>query len=122
MKDLSPYELEEELIRLKNELGSTRERMNKRASDHLSALTKYKKRYAEVFMQCALGEVKKSMRECDMIAQKETAEDEALSKATEQLILNERKAADILIEECEITRSLYAHAFKEMEQYHKKGE
>ena len=62
------------------------------------------------------------MKECEMLAQQATAGLEAMYKATEQLVLNERKAVDTLLAEVDITRSLYSKAYREQDQYHYKGE
>ncbi len=116
MKDLTPQQIEFELRRLKNELGKSRERMNTRADDYLKATREYKSKFAKAFMTAKLNGTG-TAKECEMIAQQETAGEEAMYKATEQLILNERKAVDTLLMECDITRSLYSKAAREEEQY-----
>ena len=117
MKELSPQQIEHELRRLKDKLGKSRERMNQRADDYLSATKEFKSKFAKAFMLAKIGN--KTVKECEMIAQQETAGEEAMYKATEQLVLNERKAVDTLLMECDITRSLYSKAHKEQDQYHK---
>lgn len=120
-KDLTPQQIERELIRLKSKLGQAREKLNQRAEDYLKAAREYKAEYAKAFL-IAKMDGGKSVRECEMEAQKVTAHQEAMYKATEQLVLNERKAVDTLLAEVDITRSLYSKAYREQDQYHYKGE
>jgi ribosomal protein L29 len=117
MQDLSPLQIEHELRRLKSQLGQVRERLNSRAADYEKAAREYKRDYARAYMTARLDKPKyPSVEDCKMFAQSETSGEEALYKATEQLVLNERKAVDTLLMECDITRSLYSKAFKELEQ------
>ncbi|KRQ86036.1 hypothetical protein ABG79_02168 [Caloramator mitchellensis] len=115
MKDLTPQELEQELLRVKDELSKARERMNQRAEEYRQATREYKAEYAKAFLEAKLE--KSTVKECEIYAMMKTAGLEARYKAAEQLVLNERKAVDVLIEECEILRSLYSKAYKEQEQY-----
>src|SRR5690554_208233 len=120
-KDLTPYQIERELIRLKNALGKAREKLNQRAEDYLKATREYKKEFAKTFVAAKI-QGNKTVKECEMLAQQATAGLEAMYKATEQLVLNERKAVDTLLAEVDITRSLYSKAYREQDQYHHKGE
>ena len=115
--DLSPRELEQELLRLKNELGQAREKLNYVTKKYLEATKAYKKKYAQFFIKAKLDDNYKTVKEAEIFAQKETAEEEAMYKATEQMVLNERKAVDVLLAQVEITRSLYARAHEEQKQY-----
>lgn len=117
MRDLTPLEIEHELRRLKNELGQARERLNSRAADYEKAAREYKHDYAKAFMTARLDKAKyPSVEDCKMFAQSETSTKEALYRAAEQLVLNERKSADLLICEVDICRSLYSKAYKELER------
>jgi phage-related tail protein len=120
-KDLTPYQIERELLRLKNALGKAREKLNQRAEDYLKATREYKKEFAKTFVAAKI-QGNKTVKECEMLAQQATAGLEAMYKATEQLVLNERKAVDTLLAEVDITRSLYSKAYREQDQYHHKGE
>mgnify|MGYP001419020832 FL=1 len=120
-KDLTPYQIERELLRLKNALGKAREMLNQRAEDYLNATREYKKEFAKTFVAAKI-QGNKTVKECEMLAQQATAGLEAMYKATEQLVLNERKAVDTLLAEVDITRSLYSKAYREQDQYHHKGE
>jgi 4-hydroxy-L-threonine phosphate dehydrogenase PdxA len=120
-KDLTPYQIERELLRLKNALGKAREMLNQRAEDYLKATREYKKEFAKTFVAAKI-QGNKTVKECEMLAQQATAGLEAMYKATEQLVLNERKAVDTLLAEVDITRSLYSKAYREQDQYHHKGE
>ena len=120
-KDLTPYQIERELLRLKNALGKAREKLNQRAEDYLNATKEYKKEFAKTFVAAKI-QGNKTVKECEMLAQQATAGLEAMYKATEQLVLNERKAVDTLLAEVDITRSLYSKAYREQDQYHHKGE
>lgn len=120
-KDLTPYQIERELLRLKNALGKAREKLNQRAEDYLNATREYKKEFAKTFVAAKI-QGNKTVKECEMLAQQATAGLEAMYKATEQLVLNERKAVDTLLAEVDITRSLYSKAYREQDQYHHKGE
>ena len=120
-KDLTPYQIERELLRLKNALGKAREMLNQRAEDYLEATRDYKKEFAKTFVAAKI-QGNKTVKECEMLAQQATAGLEAMYKATEQLVLNERKAVDTLLAEVDITRSLYSKAYREQDQYHHKGE
>jgi len=120
-KDLTPYQIERELLRLKNALGKAREMLNQRAEDYLEATREYKKEFAKTFVAAKI-QGNKTVKECEMLAQQATAGLEAMYKATEQLVLNERKAVDTLLAEVDITRSLYSKAYREQDQYHHKGE
>lgn len=117
MRDLTPYELEQELLALRSELGQARERLNSRAMDYEKAAREFKKAYAVAYMTARLDKAKyPSVKDCEMFAQSETSGLEALYKATEQLVLNERKAFDGLIAECDIVRSLFSKSHKELER------
>jgi hypothetical protein len=120
-KDLTPYQIERELLRLKNALGKAREKLNQRAEDYLKATREFKAEFAKVFVAAKI-DGGRTIRECEMLAQQATAGQEAMYKATEQLVLNERKAVDTLLAEVDITRSLYSKAYREQDQYHHKGE
>jgi len=120
-KDLTPQQIERELLRLKNALGKAREKLNQRAEDYLKATREYKKEFAKTFVAAKI-QGNKTVKECEMLAQQATAGLEAMYKATEQLVLNERKAVDTLLAEVDITRSLYSKAYREQDQYHHKGE
>jgi 4-hydroxy-L-threonine phosphate dehydrogenase PdxA len=120
-KDLTPQQIERELRRLKSELGKAREKLNQRAEDYLEATRDYKKEFAKTFVAAKI-QGNKTVKECEMLAQQATAGLEAMYKATEQLVLNERKAVDTLLAEVDITRSLYSKAYREQDQYHHKGE
>jgi len=120
-KDLTPYQIEMELRRLKSALGKAREMLNQRAEDYLNATREYKKEFAKTFVAAKI-QGNKTVKECEMLAQQATAGLEAMYKATEQLVLNERKAVDTLLAEVDITRSLYSKAYREQDQYHHKGE
>jgi 4-hydroxy-L-threonine phosphate dehydrogenase PdxA len=120
-KDLTPQQIERELRRLKSELGKAREKLNQRAEDYLNATREYKKEFAKTFVAAKI-QGNKTVKECEMLAQQATAGLEAMYKATEQLVLNERKAVDTLLAEVDITRSLYSKAYREQDQYHHKGE
>jgi len=120
-KDLTPQQIEMELRRLKSELGKAREKLNQRAEDYLKATREYKKEFAKTFVAAKI-QGNKTVKECEMLAQQATAGLEAMYKATEQLVLNERKAVDTLLAEVDITRSLYSKAYREQDQYHHKGE
>lgn len=120
-KDLTPQQIERELRRLKSELGKAREKLNQRAEDYLNATRDYKKEFAKTFVAAKI-QGNKTVKECEMLAQQATAGLEAMYKATEQLVLNERKAVDTLLAEVDITRSLYSKAYREQDQYHHKGE
>ena len=120
-KDLTPQQIERELRRLKSELGKAREKLNQRAEDYLNATRDYKKEFAKTFVAAKI-QGNKTVKECEMLAQQATAGQEAMYKATEQLVLNERKAVDTLLAEVDITRSLYSKAYREQDQYHHKGE
>lgn len=116
MQDLTPLQIEHELRRLKSQLGQARERLNSRAIDYQNAAREYKGKYAKAYMTARLDKAKyPSVEDCKMFAQSETSEEEAMYKASEQLVLNERKAVDTLLAEVDITRSLYSKAFKELE-------
>lgn len=117
MRDLTPYEIECELRRLKNELGQARERLNGRAADYQKAAREYKGKYAKCFMTARLDKASyPTVKDCEMFAQSESAGEEAIYKATEQLVLNERKAVDTILAEADITRSLYARAYEELKR------
>ena len=117
MRDLTPYQLEQELLKLKNELGQARERLNSRAVDYQKATREFKQAYAIAFMTARLDKAKyPSVKDCEMFAQSETANLESMYKATEQLVLNERKAFDGLLASVDITRSLYSKCFEELKQ------
>ena len=120
-KDLTPQQIEMELRRLKSALGKAREMLNQRAEDYLNATREYKKEFAKTFVAAKI-QGNKTVKECEMLAQQATAGLEAMYKATEQLVLNERKAVDTLLAEVDITRSLYSKAYREQDQYHHKGE
>lgn len=120
-KDLTPYQIEMELRRLKSALGKAREMLNQRAEDYLNATREYKKEFAKTFVAAKI-QGNKTVKECEMLAQQATAGLEAMYKATEQLVLNERKAVDTLLAEVDITRSLYSKAYREQDQYFHKGE
>jgi len=120
-KDLTPYQIERELRRLKSALGKAREKLNQRAEDYLNATREYKKEFAKTFVAAKI-QGNKTVKECEMLAQQATAGLEAMYKATEQLVLNESKAVDTLLAEVDITRSLYSKAYREQDQYHHKGE
>ena len=120
-KDLTPQQIEMELRRLKSALGKAREKLNQRAEDYLNATREYKKEFAKTFVAAKI-QGNKTVKECEMLAQQATAGLEAMYKATEQLVLNERKAVDTLLAEVDITRSLYSKAYREQDQYHHKGE
>ena len=117
MTDLTPYEIECELRKLKNELGQAREKLNGRAIDYEKAARDFKGKYAMAYMAARFDKATyPSVKDCEMFAQSETATEESLYKATEQLVLNERKAVDTLLAEVDITRSLYSKAFRELYQ------
>ena len=120
-KDLTPMQIERELLRLKSKLGQAREKLNQRAEDYLNATKEYKTEYAKAFVTAKM-QGDKTIKECEMLAQQATAHLEAMYKATEQLVLNERKAVDTLLAEVDITRSLYSKAYREQDQYFHKGE
>ncbi len=90
---ITPYQIERELLRLKNALGKAREKLNQRAEDYLNATREYKKEFAKTFVAAKI-QGNKTVKECEMLAQQATAGLEAMYKATEQLVLNERKAVD----------------------------
>jgi hypothetical protein len=115
--DLTPLQLERELWRLKNELGQARERLNSRAADYEKAAAEFKLKYARAFMTARLDKAGyPSVEDCKMFAQSETSREEALYRASEQLVLNERKAFDGLLAEVDITRSLYSKCFEEFKR------
>ena len=120
-KDLTPQQIEMELRRLKSALGKAREKLNQRAEDYLNATREYKKEFAKTFVAAKI-QGNKTVKECEMLAQQATTGLEAMYKATEQLVLNARKAVDTLLAEVDITRSLYSKAYREQDQYHHKGE
>jgi len=116
--DKSPLELERELLRLKNKLGKAREHLNSRAADYQKAASQYKREYAKAYMAARLNKGEyPSVKDCEMAAQEHTATEEALYKASEQLVLNERKAVDTILAEIDIVRSLYSKAHRELDQY-----
>lgn len=119
-KDLTPAQIERELLRLKNELGRAREKLNARAEEYMNATREYKAKYAQEFLKASLHKKAdgkpKSARECEIEAQKQTAGEEAQYKAAEQMVLNERKAVDTLLAEVDIVRSLYSKAFEELKR------
>ena len=118
MGDLSPYEIEQRLRSLYNQLAQVRENLNRRADDYQSAAAEFKTNYAKAFLEARMNT--KTIKEAEMKAQQFTASEEARYKATEQLVLNERKAVDALIAQVDIARSLYAKATRE-EEYYRKG-
>jgi len=117
--EISLLELDQELSETKNELAQVRDRLNSITKQYHDTMQEYKKEYAIAYLE-AKNEGRTN-GECEMIAQKKTAELQARYKSMKEHEKNERKAVDSLIEKAELLRSLYSRAQKEEEQYYRKG-